>query len=153
MPVTIKMNDEREIETELQMLKKLQTIQELINMEEGEEDELDECNIEIPLDIEYDIMDKILQVCKYEYENKEKNITEDDRFNWYNNYFTCNNDILNKILESADYLGYEELVDMGCEKIANDIKSCKSVDDVKKKFGVSKEITKEKENELLNMYK
>tara|TARA_Y100000741_G_scaffold275985_1_gene215854 strand:+ start:7130 stop:7591 length:462 start_codon:yes stop_codon:yes gene_type:complete len=153
MPVTIKMNDEREIETELQMLKKLQTIQELINMEEGEEDELDECNIEIPLDIEYDIMDKILQVCKYEYENKEKNITEDDRFNWYNNYFTCNNDILNKILESADYLGYEELVDMGCEKIANDIKSCKSVDDVKKKFGVSKEITKEQENELLNMYK
>ena len=151
MPITIQTNDKKEIETELRFLSKLQTIQELINVEEN--DELDECDVEIPLDVEYDTMNKILMVCNYEYENREKNITEDDRFNWYNNYFTCNNDNLNKILESADYLGYEELVDMGCEKIANDIKSCKSVDDVKKKFGVSKEITKEQENELLNMYK
>jgi len=151
MPVTIQTSDNKEIETELKLLNKLQTIQELINAED--EEELDECSVEIPLDVEYDTMNKILLVCNYEYENREKNITEDDRFNWYNNYFTCNNDILNKILESADYLGYEELVDMGCEKIANDIKCCKSVDDVKKKFGVSKEITKEQENELLNMYK
>ena len=151
MPITIQTNDKKEIETELRFLSKLQTIQELINVEEN--DELDECDVEIPLDVDYDTMNKILMVCNYEYENREKNITEDDRFNWYNNYFTSNNDILNKILESADYLGYEELVDMGCEKIANDIKSCKSVDDVKKKFGVSKEITKEQENELLNMYK
>jgi len=151
MPVTIQTNDKKEIETELKFLSKLQTIQELINVEEN--DELDECDVEIPLDVDYDTMNKILTVCNYEYENREKNNTEDDRFNWYNNYFTCNNDILNKILESSDYLGYEELVDMGCEKIANDIKSCKSVDDVKKKFGVSKEITKEQETELLNMYK
>ena len=151
MSVVIQTNEGRTVETELKYLEKLQLVNDLIDSEDT--DNIEECDIDLPLDVEEDIIKKILLVCEYEYNNRDKNITEDDRFNWYNNYFTSNYDLLNKILETADYLGYEELVDMGCEKIADDIKSCKSVDDVKKKLGVCKEISKEQETELLNMYK
>ena len=43
----------------------------------------------------------------------------------YNDYFTNNYDTLHTILDKADYLEYANLVDLGCERIANDIKSCK----------------------------
>ena len=96
MSVVIQTNEGRTVKTELKYLEKLEIVKDLIDSEDT--DNIEECNIELPLDVEEDII-KILLVCEYEYNNRDKNITEDDRFNWYNNYFTSNYDLLNKILK------------------------------------------------------
>ena len=146
-------NDNETIEIDIEKIQELKLIMELIDSNDDDSDDEEDNQIEIPIDVESKILKKILEACNYEYENRDNNITDDDKFNWYNNYFICNEEDLHKLLESADYLNYDSLVDLGCEKIANDIRSCNSLDDVKKKLSVSKEITKEEENELLNQYK
>lgn len=109
-------------------------------------------DIEIPLEITEEILNKILEVFYYEENCKTQSVTDQDKYNWYNNYFSISDDMMCKLLESADYLEYEHLVDIGCEKVADSIRSCKSLNDVKKNLGLTKEITQEEESELINMY-
>tara|TARA_B110001450_G_C17404336_1_gene393061 strand:+ start:171 stop:644 length:474 start_codon:yes stop_codon:yes gene_type:complete len=134
----------------------LKLIHTLINEYNDDDDDIclhDDDIIELPLDVDIYTMNKILEVVYYEFHNKNKNMTEQDYYNWYNDYFTDNYDTLHTILDKADYLEYDKLVDLGCERIANDIKSCKGIEEVKQKLDLKREITREEENELLNLYK
>ena len=108
--------------------------------------------IEVPLDITEELLNKILEVFYYEENCKNQSITDQDKYNWYNNYFSISDDMMCKLLETADYLEYEYLVDIGCEKVADSIRSCKSLNDLKKNLGLTKEISEE-EKELINMNK
>lgn len=148
MPIIIKTKDDKNIEVHnMNIINEIKIFKSLL-----EDCDLDD-TIEIPLDITEELLDKILEVFYYEEDCKNKSITDQDKYNWYNNYFSISDDIMCKLLETADYLEYESLVDIGCEKIADSIRSCKSLNDVKKNLGVTKEISPEEESELINMYK
>ena len=41
-------------------------------------------------------------------------------------------------------------MDIGTDRLAEDIKSCESVDMVKQKFGITKDLTEEEQREILN---
>ena len=58
-------------------------------------------------------------------------------------------DLLFNIMNSADYLEYEYLLDKACDKLSDDILKCNSVDEVKKKFKITREFTEEEENSIL----
>lgn len=147
-------SDNNSIDIESTHVECLKLIHTLIHEYMEDIEQMDEDNIiELPLDVDKDTMNKILEFAYYEFHNKDKNMTEQDHYNWYNDYFTNNYDTLHTILDKADYLEYANLVDLGCERIANDIKSCKGIEDVKQKLDLKREITKEEENELLNLYK
>ena len=147
MPIIIKTEDNKNVTIEnsniIESFKLLKSLLEDFDIDD---------EIEIPLNIKEEILIKILDVYYYEENCKSQNITDQDKYNWYNNYFSISDDTMCELLESADYLEYEHLVDSGCEKIADNIRSCKSLDDVKKTLGVTKEITNDEEKELLNMY-
>ena len=49
-------------------------------------------DIEIPLDVSYDILKKILEFINYELENEDTNDQEKELF--YNQYFICSDTIL-----------------------------------------------------------
>ena len=147
MPIIIKTEDNKNVTIEnsniIESFKLLKSLLDDFDIDD---------EIEIPLNIKEEILIKILDVYYYEENCKSQNITDQDKYNWYNNYFSITDNTMCELLESADYLEYEHLVDIGCEKIADSNRCCKSLDDVKKTLGVTKEITKDEEKELLNMY-
>jgi len=150
MSLKLKTSDNKLLEVELKKITNLKMICALLNIEDNEEYMLTE-DFELPLeDIDYNTLKKIYTFCEYEYNMKDINCTTQDKFNWYNSYFTCSNEDLFNLLNGCDYLQYEYLLDMGCDRLANDIKKCDSVDSLKSKFGITKDLTEEEEKELLN---
>ena len=153
MPLIIKTLDEQDIVVDdINIVKNIRLLKSLLEDFDLDNYDVDEDDVEIPLEVEEEIMNKILTLYYYEEDCKSQSITDQDKYNWYNNYFSISDDMMCKLLESADYLEYDHLVDMGCERIADSIRSCKSLNDLKKNLGVTKEITEEEEKELINMY-
>ena len=56
MSVVIQTNEGRTVETELKYLEKLELVKDLIDSEDT--DNIEECDIELPLDVEEDIIKK-----------------------------------------------------------------------------------------------
>ena len=103
---------------------------------------------EIPLDITYNTLKKILEFSSFETKNVNIHIHEKSVF--YSKYFEMKDEELFDVINSADYLNYDYLIDKACDKLSDDILSCNSVDELKKKFKITREFTKEEENEILN---
>ena len=78
------------------------------------------------------ILNKILIILNYIHTIKDLNITEQDMYNYINEFLDCKNEILCDLLNTADYLQYDDLVDVVCEKIADDIQKCDSIETIKK---------------------
>ena len=93
-------------------------------------------------------MKKIMQFVDFELENVDKHIHE--KLLFYNEYFVCSDTVLFELMNSTDYLQYEELLDKACEKLSDDILKCDSVNDVKLKFKITKEFTPEEELDIIN---
>ena len=80
---------------------------------------------------------------------KDINITEQDIYNYINKYLDCKHEIICDLLNTADYLQYDNLVDVICEKIADDIQKCDSIETIQKNFNIKNIISKEEEEQLL----
>tara|TARA_Y100000741_G_C18135743_1_gene511005 strand:- start:97 stop:588 length:492 start_codon:yes stop_codon:yes gene_type:complete len=106
---------------------------------------------EIKLDVDYKLLQKILDFSLHMYETKNLNITDQDKFNYINEYLNCKYDTIFDLLNTADYLQYDELVDIICEKLADDIQLCDGLDSIKKKFQLNDVLSEEQENELLEL--
>ena len=104
---------------------------------------------EITLNSSYFILNKILDYAKHMYIIKDLNTTEQDMYNYINDYLDCKNDIICELLNTSDYLQYDILVDVICEKIADDIQKCDSIETLKKKFNIKNIISEEEERELI----
>ena len=106
---------------------------------------------EIKLDVDYKLLQKILDFSLHMYETKNLNITDQDKFNYINEYLNCKYDTIFDLLNTADYLQYDELVDIICEKLADDIQLCDGLDSIKKKFQLNDVLSEQQENELLEL--
>lgn len=106
-------------------------------------------NYEFELNASYFILNKIFEYSKYIYTIKDLNITEQDMYNYNEEFLDCKNEILCDLLNTADYLQYDDLIDIICNKIADDIQKCDSIETIKKKFNIKNIISKEEEEELL----
>ena len=104
---------------------------------------------EFELDAPYLILTKIFDYSNYIHTIKDLNITEQDMYNYINEFLDCKNETLCDLLNTADYLQYDDLVDVVCEKIADDIQKCDSIETIKKKFNVKNIISQEEEDELI----
>tara|TARA_Y100000389_G_C17444382_1_gene510656 strand:- start:671 stop:1150 length:480 start_codon:yes stop_codon:yes gene_type:complete len=152
MSLNLVSKEGKKLNVDINKIKELKTVTSFLNCDELEADiiELDE-DFEIPLsDISYNTLKKIYKLCEYEYDTLNVNTTEQDKFNWYNSYFTCSNDDLFELLNGADYLNYDKLIELGTDKLANDIKSCSDIDNLKTKFGITKDLTEEEEKDIIN---
>ena len=71
-------------------------------------------------------------------------------YNYINEFLDCKNDTICELLNTADYLQYDNLIDVICEKIADDIQKCDNLETLKKKFNIKNIISQEEEDELIN---
>lgn len=149
MSLRLVTNDNKNINVSLDEILDLKLITNMLNIYDTKNNtyELEE-DYEIPLDVSYDALKKILEFSNYELNNKTTHIHNKSVF--YNEYFTCEDEVLFNIMNSADYLEYEYLLDKACDKLSDDILKCNSVEEVKKKFKITREFTKEEENDILN---
>jgi hypothetical protein len=148
MSLVLLTNDNKNIKVSLTEVLEFKLIRNMLSIYDTENNtyELEE-DYEIPLDIQYNTLKKILEFSNYELNNKNTHIHDKSVF--YNQYFICEDNLLFNIMNSADYLEYEYLLDKACDKLSDDILKCNSVDEVKKKFKITREFTEEEENSIL----
>ena len=60
---------------------------------------------------------------------------------------------LKKMVKACDYLDIKDLLECCCSRIANIFKSCKTVDDIKERFKLQKELTEEERGRLEEFFK
>ena len=164
MPLIITTNDSKTIEIDdIKPYDKIKLIMSFLNLENNELNEnnsndeiVDKFNMidisdnyEFHLDASYFILNKIFEYSKYIYTIKDLNITDQDMYNYINKFLDCKNEILCDLLNTADYLQYDDLVEVVCEKIADDIQKCDNIETIKKKFNIKNIISQEEEEELI----
>lgn len=158
MPLIINTNDNNKIEIDdIKPYVKIKLIMSFLNSEDidfnEENDNFDmfdmSCDYEFDLDGKYSILTKIFDYSKYIYTIKDLNITEQDMYNYINEFLDCKNETLCDLLNTADYLQYDDLVEVICEKIADDIQKCDNIETIKKKFNIKNIISQEEEEELI----
>ena len=152
MSLRLVTNDNKHINVSLDTVLEFKLITDMLDINDTKNNtyELGE-DYEIPLDIPYIILNKIIEFSNFELKNKDTHIHTKSVY--YNEYFTCDDEILFGIMNYADYLNYDYLLDKACDKLSDDILKCDSVDDVKKKFKITREFTEEEENEILEYAK
>ncbi len=153
MSLLLVSKENKKIEVSFEEIKNLKLITAMLNIQNDDKNTNYELNedIEIPLDVSYDILKKILEFINYELENEDTNDQEKELF--YNQYFICSDTILFDLMNSVDYLEYEYLLDKACEKLSDDILKCDSVEDVKLKFKITREFTEQEETQILESVK
>ena len=153
MSLLLVSKENKKIEVSFEEIKNLKLITAMLNIQNDDKNTNYELNedIEIPLDVSYDILKKILEFINYELENEDTNDQEKELF--YNQYFICSDTILFDLMNSVDYLEYEYLLDKACEKLSDDILKCDSVEDVKLKFKITREFTEQEETQILEICK
>lgn len=153
MSLLLVSKENKKIEVSFEEIRNLKLITAMLNIQNDDKNTNYELNedIEIPLDVSYDILKKILEFINYELENEDTNDQEKELF--YNQYFVCSDTILFDLMNSVDYLEYEYLLDKACEKLSDDILKCDSVEDVKLKFKITREFTEQEETQILESVK
>ena len=158
MPLIINTSDNKKIEIDdIKPYIKIKLIMSFLNSEDidfnEENDNFDMIDMsydyEFDLDAKHSILTKIFDYSKYIYTIKDLNITEQDMYNYINEFLDCKNETLCDLLNTADYLQYDDLVEVICEKIADDIQKCDNIETIKKKFNIKNIISQEEEEELI----
>ena len=150
MSIVLTTKENKEFPLSFQQIKNFKLITSMLGIDDSDENTTYEISedLKIPIDVSYDTMKKIMQFVDFELENVDKHIHE--KLLFYNEYFVCSDTVLFELMNSTDYLQYEELLDKACEKLSDDILKCDSVNDVKLKFKITKEFTPEEELDIIN---
>ena len=153
MSLLLVSTENKKIKVSFEEIKCFKFITAMLNIEDDDENtnyELSE-DLEVPVDVSYDTLKKILEFRNYELENKDTHEQEKELF--YTQYFVCSDTVLFDLMNSVDYLQYEYLLDKACEKLSDDIFKCDSVDDVKVKFKITRVFSEKDENDILESLK
>lgn len=150
MSIVLTTKENKEFPLSFEQIKNFKLITSMLGIDDSDENTTYEISedLKIPIDVSYDTMKKIMQFVDFELENVDKHIHE--KLLFYNEYFVCSDTVLFELMNSTDYLQYEELLDKACEKLSDDILKCDSVNDVKLKFKITKEFTAEEEQDIIN---
>ena len=143
-------------------------IKTIVNNEGSDDDEDDKSFDDIPLaNVSEKILKLILIFCEYHYENKMEEIEKPLKPNfkecvseWDYNFISLTNfeelnykdkmDMVAEIILAANYLDIKDLIELGCSKVASEIKGLTS-EQIKEKFGFDDDVFTEDEKNQLNL--
>lgn len=149
--ITFTTKDGKSLTTLYKNIELCQTIKNICNHPENEE-EIEDWEVpqgEIPLnDVNYDVLNKVIAFCKFHSENKNINNDSEEYINWKKEYLDITDDELFNIILAANYLDVKTLLDMTCETVATYIKSCKTPQDIRRRFSIKNDFTPEEEEEV-----
>ena len=107
---------------------------------QGFVEEIEEDDIVIPLpNVQADILKKII----YYGNNGIDNI--------FNDYLKNDNTLFD-IMLGANYLNMPKLLDYCAEKVADELKRCKTTEEIRKRFNIENDFTPEEEERIENEY-
>merc|ERR1711977_98236 len=129
--VTLTSKDEREFKVPAQVAIMSETVKSMMGVEDDEEI-VDAPEAAIPLPaVEGEILKLVLKYCNYHFENKETK--EDEKNNWDQEFVKVDDDTLFSLILAANYL---------------DIKSCKTPQEIRRRFNIKNDFTPEEEEEV-----
>ncbi|KAJ3432330.1 s-phase kinase-associated protein [Anaeramoeba flamelloides] len=145
-------SDSQEFEVDREVAAMSQTIKNLL---EAIEDE----NTAIPIEnVKGEILERVIHYCEHHYNHPSpKNLTEneneyerrtDDIEPWDQTFCNVEQPILFELILAANYLDIKPLLDVCCKTVANLIKECRSPEEIRKRFKIKNDFTKEEEEEI-----
>ena len=148
MFISIKTKDEHIFKMSLENVLKSYTIKSLLGLDDISDikdiKEEDITSDEIPLDISLDILTKINVFL--DKNNGNNNENEQD---WNNTYIAdFNDEVLFDIILAANYLDIKDLLDLSCKRVADDIKKCKTPQEIRRRYNIKNDFTPEEEEEI-----
>ena len=137
--ITLTSNDNENFEIEKDIALLSETIK---NMYEDN----NENSLPIPLpNVNSKILSKVIEYMKY-YKTTKNNDEENDQ--WLKSYINLDDETLFNIILAANYLDIKSLLDITCKAVADEIKSCKTPEEIRKRFNIKNDFTPEEEEEV-----
>ena len=145
MFISVKTKDDHIFKMEVKYALQSNTIKSLFGWDDinNEDEIIDEItNDNIPLDIKLDILTKINLFL-------EKNNSSEVNEQWNNEFINnIKDDVLFDIILAANYLDIKDLLDLSCKKVADDIKKCKTPQEIRRRYNIKNDFTPEEEEEI-----
>merc|ERR1712025_95870 len=129
--LTLTSKDEKEFKVDIRVAIMSETVKSMLGID-SEEDlpEAPEAAIPLPA-VEGNILQSVLKFCQYHYDNKEKK--EEEKNAWDAEFVKVDDDTLFSLILAANYL---------------DIKSCKTPQEIRRRFNIKNDFTPEEEEEV-----
>lgn len=98
--------------------------------------------------IDGESLEKIIEFCKY-----HEHITETtpEVYEWNQTFLTMNDKLLFNVIMAANFLEIKSLLDMGCKKVAEEIRG-KSSEEIRSRFNIDEDFNAEEVSEMQNQY-
>mmetsp|Transcript_34456 Transcript_34456/g.135562 ORF Transcript_34456/g.135562 Transcript_34456/m.135562 type:complete len:165 (-) Transcript_34456:193-687(-) len=93
------------------------------------------------------VLAKVIEYCRYHYEAKRLDQSEEDIERWNKDFMKVDNKTLFNILIAASFLDIADLLDLGCKTVAGMIKD-KSVEQIRELFCIEGDFTEEQEAKM-----
>ena len=119
-------------------------------------DDIDDTETVIPItNIEMDIFQKVKDYCEY-YKDKKIPSTEEEMLefrikpliDWDKDFVNVPLSTLFNMIISANYLDINHMLNITCKAVADEIKSCKTPEEIRKRFNIKNDFTPEEEEEV-----
>ena len=91
------------------------------------------------------ILAKVLEYCNYHHTTKD---ADEERAKWDKDFVAVDDETLFNLILAANYLDIKLLLDLACKSVADEIKSCKSPEEIRKRFNIKNDFTPEEEEEV-----
>ena len=135
----LKSNDNEEFKIDKDIAIFSQTIKNMC-----EDNENDSSPIPLP-NVNSKILSKVIEFMIY-YKTSEDN--DEDKDKWFKQYINIDDELLFNIILASNYLDIKPLLDITCKAVADEIKSCKTPEEIRKRFNIKNDFTPEEEEEV-----
>eukprot|EP00658_Telonema_sp_P-2_P041942 TRINITY_DN3004_c0_g2_i3.p1 TRINITY_DN3004_c0_g2~~TRINITY_DN3004_c0_g2_i3.p1 ORF type:complete len:167 (+),score=61.50 TRINITY_DN3004_c0_g2_i3:186-686(+) len=114
----------------------------------AEQEEYQVPNAAIPLPpVPGRILEMVIEYCNYQHEFPEATKAEKTEFN--RRFVEVDDETIFDLIHAANYLDIKSLLDVACGQVAMYIKSCKSPQEIRRRFNLKNDFTPEEEEETL----
>lgn len=99
-----------------------------------------------------EIIDKIIEYLIYYHTNKNDENDEIVKTELTEQFLDITDELLFKIIIACNYLDIKFLLDLTCSRVADIMKECDTIKNIKQRFNLVDEMTDEEENEIRTEY-
>ncbi|CAG9462408.1 unnamed protein product [Pedinophyceae sp. YPF-701] len=142
--VTLKSSDNQMYETSKEVAERSAMVTAVL-------EEVDDAEPVVPIqNVRGDILSRVIEFCKYHVDAEGpdgKKKSEDDVKQWDQNFIKVEQSVLFELILAANYMNIKDLLDLGCQTVADMIKG-KTPEEIRKTFGIKNDFTPQEEEEV-----
>ena len=150
--ISVQTKDDKIIKIPVEGAYNSEVLKSILGWDEINLDDITEEDIpltEIPCtEVDSETFNLINQYWEWKFKNKE--ITNDNSKIWFKSFFNFDDEKLFALIMASNYLQLNELLDESCRKVAEEIKSCKTPQEIRRRFNITNDFTPEEEEHIKN---